>query len=222
MVPASDCMRQSALERSGNDVRGSWSLRAGQVGGVVLETAPTSEPRKLDRQDVLGMFNRTVRFWRDWVGRSTYKGRWREMVDRSAITLKLMTYAPTGALIAAPTTSLPEQVGGERNWDYRFTWIRDASFSVYALLGLGYEEEADAFMRWLVIELASVPGVHRDRSRSCTGSTAPPTSRKRSSITWRATGDRALFASATEHRTSFSWTSTARRSTRSIWRRCEV
>ena len=71
----------------------------------------------------------------DWLDRSTYTGRWREMVTRSAMTLKLMTYAPTGALVAAPTAGLPEQVGGERNWDYRYTWVRDASFSVYALLG---------------------------------------------------------------------------------------
>ena len=81
-------------------------------------------------------------FWRGWLGQSTYTGRWREKVERSAMTLKLMTYAPTGALVAAPTAGLPEQVGGERNWDYRYTWIRDASFSVYALLGLGFTEEA--------------------------------------------------------------------------------
>ena len=79
----------------------------------------------------------TARFWRGWLGRSTYRGRWREQVDRSAITLKLMTYAPTGALVAAPTAGLPELVGGERNWDYRFTWIRDGSFSIHALLGPG-------------------------------------------------------------------------------------
>ena len=77
-------------------------------------------------EELLAMFTDTARFWRGWLARSTYRGRWREMVGRSAITLKLMTYAPTGALVAAPTAGLPEQVGGERNWDYRYTWIRDA------------------------------------------------------------------------------------------------
>ena len=91
----------------------------------------------------------TAEFWRGWLRKSTYTGRWREMVTRSAMTLKLMTYAPSGALVAAPTTGLPEQVGGERNWDYRYTWIRDASFSVHALLGLGYAEEAAAFGVWV-------------------------------------------------------------------------
>ena len=90
----------------------------------------------------------TGEYWREWLSRSTYQGRWREIVSRSAMTLRLMTYAPTGAMVAAVTTGLPEQIGGERNWDYRYTWIRDASFSVYALLGLGYNEEAAAFMQW--------------------------------------------------------------------------
>ena len=91
----------------------------------------------------------TAEFWRAWVHKSTYTGRWREMVSRSAMTLKMMIYTPTGAPVAAPTTGLPEQVGGERNWDYRYTWIRDGSFSLYALLGLGYVEEARAFAGWL-------------------------------------------------------------------------
>ena len=137
------------LERHGADARTTWRARAGEVGGVILESASGGELARLDPHDVLDMFNATVRFWREWLGRSTYHGRWQEAVHRSAMTLKLMTYAPTGALVAAPTTSLPEQLGGERNWDYRFTWVRDGSFSIYALLGLGYTEEAGAFGRWL-------------------------------------------------------------------------
>jgi GH15 family glucan-1,4-alpha-glucosidase len=138
------------LGPDGDDVRARWTARAGEVGGAILQSAGGEQAAApIDPERVLGLFNATVRFWRSWLARSVYRGRWREAINRSAITLKLMTYAPTGGLVAAPTTSLPEQVGGERNWDYRFTWVRDASFSVYALLGLGYTEEAEAFLRWL-------------------------------------------------------------------------
>ena len=139
----------AGLERHGTDVRTKMTLRAGQVDGVILESAADGPPRTMTPEELLGLFTQTARFWRGWLSRSTYRGRWREMVARSAITLKLMTYAPTGGLVAAPTAGLPEQVGGERNWDYRFTWIRDGSFSVHALLGLGFTEEATAFGRWL-------------------------------------------------------------------------
>lgn len=91
----------------------------------------------------------TVAYWRGWLSQCRYTGRWREMVQRSALTLKLLTYAPTGAIVAAPTTSLPEALGGERNWDYRYTWIRDAAFTVYALVRLGFSREAGRFMQWL-------------------------------------------------------------------------
>ncbi len=94
-------------------------------------------------------FRSTVDYWRRWVAKCTYKGRWREMVHRSALVLKLLTYAPTGAIVAAPTTSLPEDLGGERNWDYRYTWIRDAAFTVYGLMRIGFTEEAARFMDWL-------------------------------------------------------------------------
>jgi GH15 family glucan-1,4-alpha-glucosidase len=147
-----------ALDRHGTDARATWRARAGELGGVVLESAAQGDFPKLERQDIVDSFNKTVRFWRDWLGRSTYRGRWQEAVHRSAMTLKLMTYAPTGALVAAPTAGLPEQIGGERNWDYRFTWVRDGSFSVYALLGLGYTEEAAAFCRWLADRVAERPG----------------------------------------------------------------
>ncbi len=105
-------------------------------------TAPnTDESEKL--------FEATVQYWRMWLSGCTYTGRWREMVQRSALTLKLLTYAPTGAIVAAPTTSLPEGIGGKRNWDYRFTWIRDAAFTVYGLMRIGFTREAEAFMRWV-------------------------------------------------------------------------
>jgi len=100
-------------------------------------------------EQAFDLFNRTVSYWRRWLSKCTYTGRWREMVNRSALTLKLLTYAPTGAIVAAPTCSLPEDLGGERNWDYRYTWIRDAAFTTYALLRIGFTEEAGDFMRWL-------------------------------------------------------------------------
>ncbi len=94
-------------------------------------------------------FMRTVEYWRRWLSKCTYTGRWREMVHRSALTLKLLTFEPTGAIVAAPTMGLPEGVGGERNWDYRYTWIRDAAFTLYGLLRIGFTEEAEGFMNWL-------------------------------------------------------------------------
>jgi GH15 family glucan-1,4-alpha-glucosidase len=137
------------LTHRDTDVHSSFTLRSGQIVGVVLESASNRKPGEISAEEVRNKFLATMGFWRDWVSQSTYRGRWRETVDRSAITLKLMTYAPTGAPVAAITTGLPEQIGGERNWDYRYTWIRDASFSVYALLGLGYTKEALAFMQWV-------------------------------------------------------------------------
>ncbi|MGY1700508.1 glycoside hydrolase family 15 protein [Geodermatophilus sp. SYSU D00766] len=131
------------------DVRASLALAAGEVRGIVLESAADGGPREIRAAEIEGLLDETVGFWRDWLSGSTYRGRWREAVQRSAITLKLMTYAPTGGLVAAPTMALPEQVGGERNWDYRYTWVRDASFSVRALLRLGLVGEAARFGTWL-------------------------------------------------------------------------
>ena len=138
------------------------TMREGQSGGVVLESMGGS-PKMVTPEQVDRLQEETAQFWRQWLHGSTYRGRWREMVARSAITLKLMTYAPTGAPVAAPTTGLPEQVGGERNWDYRYTWVRDGSFSVYALLGLGYAEEAARFGDWL-----------RNRAQEQAGSASGP------------------------------------------------
>lgn len=104
----------------------------------------------LDQAGCDEALRQTLEFWRDWSGASTYDGRWREHVERSALTLKLLTHAPTGGIIAAATTSLPEVMGGERNWDYRYVWIRDAAFTLYAFIELGYLSEAEAFTEWLV------------------------------------------------------------------------
>ena len=124
-------------------------LSAGDVRGMVLESAADGPPREIRVAECERLLTETVAFWHSWVARSSYTGRWRETVHRSAITLKLMTYAPTGGLVAAPTTSLPEQVGGERNWDYRYTWVRDASLAVSALLRLGFLAESVGFALWL-------------------------------------------------------------------------
>jgi GH15 family glucan-1,4-alpha-glucosidase len=142
-------MSTSPLERDGDDVRARFTVDAGEVKGLVLETGVSGAPQPLGDGRVLRMFLETEAFWQRWLEKSTYRGRWREAVERSAITLKLMTYAPSGGLVAAPTAGLPEQIGGPRNWDYRYTWVRDGAFSVFALLGLGFIEEAVAFGEWL-------------------------------------------------------------------------
>jgi GH15 family glucan-1,4-alpha-glucosidase len=137
------------LGTRGNDVVGEFMLRAGDVGGFILESASGTPPRRVDADELDECFRSTVAAWRGWLAGSTYQGRWRDMVNRAAITLKMLTYAPTGAPVAAATTGLPEQVGGERNWDYRYTWLRDASFTVQALDRLGFKFDAIAFLTWL-------------------------------------------------------------------------
>ncbi len=141
-------VRNEALRRDGNGLTATRTLREGETGGVVLESMG-GQPKLLRASEITKLSDDTAQFWRNWVSKSTYTGRWRDMVARSAMTLKLLTYAPSGAPVAAVTAGLPEQVGGERNWDYRYTWIRDGSFSIYALLGLGYLDEAIAFGGWL-------------------------------------------------------------------------
>ena len=108
-----------------------------------------SAEEALDDGEIELRLRETVRFWREWSARCTYQGEYQDEVLRSALTLKALTYAPSGALVAAATTSLPEVIGGSRNWDYRYTWIRDASFALYALSIIGYTEEARAFKDWL-------------------------------------------------------------------------
>ncbi|MFF3919915.1 glycoside hydrolase family 15 protein [Streptomyces sp. NPDC001852] len=138
------------LECDDRDARADFKLGEGESAVFALDQVGDAvAPRGCAHAEAEHEFNATVAYWRRWLRQSRYRGRWREMVHRSALTLKLLTYAPTGAIVAAPTTSLPEQVGGERNWDYRYVWVRDAAFAVYALLRLGFAGEAEAFMRFL-------------------------------------------------------------------------
>lgn len=123
-----------------------FTLKEGESAEFVLGAG--DDPRvKVGEGDLA--LQRTLHYWRRWIAQSTYRGRWREMINRSALALKLLTSRDTGAIIAAATFGLPETPGGERNWDYRYTWIRDASFTVYAFMRLGFVEEANGFMRWL-------------------------------------------------------------------------
>jgi pentatricopeptide repeat protein len=139
------------LRSESNRAVAEFSLQEEQMAVFVLRQIESGADCGLtlsERQEQ-ELFMQTVEYWRRWLSKCTYTGRWREMVQRSALTLKLLTYEPTGAIVAAPTTSLPEGIGGERNWDYRYTWIRDAAFTLYGLLRIGFTEEAEAFMGWL-------------------------------------------------------------------------
>ncbi|WP_210711458.1 glycoside hydrolase family 15 protein [Pseudomonas sp. MWU349] len=132
------------LER--DSARAEFVLQQGQGAEFILGGV---DDLRVQHGDSELHLTRTLKFWRDWIGQSNYRGRWREMVNRSALALKLLTSRRHGAILAAATFGLPESPGGERNWDYRYTWVRDASFTVYAFMRLGFVEEANAFMRWL-------------------------------------------------------------------------
>jgi GH15 family glucan-1,4-alpha-glucosidase len=149
--PALALSSESPLVATPRGVRGRFVLREGEKTTFVLHALRpgagcASAPSEGEAQV---WFEQTVRFWRTWLSRCTYRGRWREIVQRSALVLKLLTFDPTGAIVAAPTCSLPEQPGGVRNWDYRYAWIRDAAFTLYALLRIGFTDEARRFMNWL-------------------------------------------------------------------------
>ena len=132
-------------------VTSAFELRAGESTCVVagLTNDAADAPPALASAEGQRHLDLTLEFWRRWLRGCTYDGRWREMVHRSVLTLKLLTFAPTGAIVAAPTCSLPEIVGGSRNWDYRYTWLRDAAFTVYAFMRVGMTAEAEQFMKWI-------------------------------------------------------------------------
>jgi len=123
-------------------------LKAGERAFLILD-GHEDTPHGINPGREGALFKETLNFWQTWVAQSTYRGRWREVVDRSALVLKLLTSERHGSIVAAPTFGLPEAIGGERNWDYRYTWIRDASFTLYALIRLGFVNESKAFNKWL-------------------------------------------------------------------------
>jgi GH15 family glucan-1,4-alpha-glucosidase len=142
---------RTPLRLGDNGVISDFILGEGETAIFILRHLKKDEDTHLcpGAEEMESAFRGTVAYWQRWLSHCTYHGRWREMVHRSALALKLMTYRPTGALVAAPTTSLPEHIGGERNWDYRYTWLRDASFTLYALMRIGFTEEAAGFFQWL-------------------------------------------------------------------------
>ena len=138
------------LTATAEGVEAEFELDEGESVAFVLEHVPPgSVPVGCSADEIPALYRHSIAYWRRWLAQSRYNGRWRETVHRSALTLKLLTYEPTGAIVAAPTASLPEQLGGGRNWDYRYTWIRDSAFSLAALLRLGFVDEAHGFYGWL-------------------------------------------------------------------------
>ena len=147
----------SPVETRGVDLRtrAEFTVRAGERLPFLLAWHPSHEGASWI--DPLQAVDDTCAWWKEWAGACRYAGEWRDLVVRSLITLKALTFAPTGGIVAAPTTSLPEQVGGVRNWDYRYCWLRDATFTLYALLDNGYTEEAVAWRNWLLRTVAGDP-----------------------------------------------------------------
>jgi GH15 family glucan-1,4-alpha-glucosidase len=144
------------LKNEGSVIRSQFTLRAGEQARFELAWAAT-EVAAPDAVDLATALQDAIGWWQEWSSRCTYRGPWQDDVRASLITLKGLTYAPTGGIVAAPTTSLPEHLGGQRNWDYRYCWLRDATFTLYAFLIGGYVEEARAWRQWLIHAVAGKP-----------------------------------------------------------------
>ena len=143
-------LTSTPLERTGDGVTARFTLHEGETAVFVFRELKSEKDRRgLPEGEAESLFRNTVEYWQKWISGCRYTGRWRTLVHRSALVLKLLTFEPTGAIVAAPTCSLPEDIGGQRNWDYRYAWIRDSAFTVYALMRLGFTAEAEQFMHFL-------------------------------------------------------------------------
>lgn len=141
-------LSSQTLQREGDAVVCVFDLQENETASFIF-TSADMPPHHWTEAQMEASFRGTIQYWRKWLSQCTYRGRWQDIVYRSALTLKMLTYEPTGAIVAAPTCALPEDLGGVRNWDYRYTWIRDAAFTVYAFLRIGFTEEAAAFMTFI-------------------------------------------------------------------------
>lgn len=150
------------LKIENGDVISEFTLSAGDTADFLLEHVNKKHSDEKDfKKFITESLFKTVNYWKDWIAQSSYRGRWMEIVNRSALVLKLLTSYQYGSIVAAPTFSIPESIGFKRNWDYRYTWIRDASFTVYSLSRLGYIKEAGAFMNWVEKLCRDIKGQNR-------------------------------------------------------------
>ena len=159
IVPGLRLRATVPIELRSGDAVAEFELKPGETAAFILED-PSHHPdgHAVARPEVVRAFKQTSDSWREWTARTSYRGRWRDVVSRSALALKLLTSAEHGSIIAAATFGLPERAGGSRNWDYRFSWLRDAAFTIYAFLRIGHTSEASAFMRWLSKREGSASG----------------------------------------------------------------
>ena len=150
---------RTTVDMFGEDLRtyASFSVEAGQTVPFVMTWSPSHADSPREVEEPSEVVDRAADFWREWIGHCTYSGQWKDAVHRSLITLKALTFAQTGGMVAAVTTSLPEHLGGIRNWDYRYCWIRDSTFTLFALLTAGYREEARLWEEWLLRAVAGTP-----------------------------------------------------------------
>jgi GH15 family glucan-1,4-alpha-glucosidase len=201
------------LEAGESQATATFSLDEGDAVAFVMEFDRGSGAGviPIDVDDALRCFDATVAFWRDWLAQGTYRGRWREMVLRSALTLKLLTHRPTGAVLAAPTAALPERIGGERNWDYRYVWSRDAAFSPTPscdwAIGRRHTRSSGGSRTACETRMALAAPA---RWPSCMTSTVTARCRRKRSRIWRVIAARLRSGSVTKPAVSVSSTSTAR------------
>jgi hypothetical protein len=152
--------KSSTPSSLGDGVTASFRLQEGQAISFILRDAEDRSPDLIDTTMVNELQTSTHEYWYRWISQSKYMGRWEEVVTRSLLLLKMLIFEPSGAIVAAPTFSLPEAIGGTRQWDYRYSWVRDASFTIYILLRMGYSHEAEAYTSYIFQRIKEAKARH--------------------------------------------------------------